>query len=401
MRVSRRSWPLAVSVVLIALATLRPGSDTSATMTSLCLLCGLRGLADFVSNVILFLPFGLGLALHGARFRSALIVSVLSTTVIEILQVELISGRDASLGDIVANSAGAALGWLLGYWRPWRKARALGLRGASALTAATCAGLLIGLVLLRPVAATPPFFLFWTPEKDNLEHYRGRVLSTRLGPLSWQRGLVTMEPGTTVESLLRTEPIEVLFLAGPAPRQLAPIVTINSLESEIVLLGAVGTDFVYRYYALADVVRLDHGDLRIPGVFAEAQPGDTIDAAFGFSTRRYCLDVNERPSCGGGFAVGDTWTLLSSPDLTAAASRAAALVWLWLIFIPAGYVSSSPRRVLALAGGAVVCLIAAPLMLGFAMTPWAQLGGVLTGMFSGFAAAGAYRRFAGPQQGQS
>ena len=62
---SARSWVLAAVVLVIAVMTLLPTYGTPGD-TRYCLLCGERGLADFISNVVLFGPFGAALALRGA-----------------------------------------------------------------------------------------------------------------------------------------------------------------------------------------------------------------------------------------------------------------------------------------------------------------------------------------------
>src|SRR5688572_20858857 len=176
--------------------------------TRYCLLCGERGLADFISNVVLFGPFGAALALRGATLRQGVTAGILFTGGIELMQLELIPGRDATIGDIVANTIGSAVGWVIGRRRPWQRAKAFGLRSSAAVTAVTCGALLAGLFLLRPMLPPPPYYLLWTPKCENQEQYLGRVLSTSLGPLDWPEDSLSMEPGATVQGLLETGPFE-------------------------------------------------------------------------------------------------------------------------------------------------------------------------------------------------
>ena len=142
------------------------------------------------------------------------------------MQLELIPGRDATIGDIVANTIGSAVGWVIGRRRPWQRAKAFGLRSSAAVTAVTCGALLAGLFLLRPMLPSPPYYLLWTPKYENQEQYLGRVLSTSLGPLDWPEDSLSMEPGATVQGLLETGPFENRFLAGRPPYYVAPIVTV-------------------------------------------------------------------------------------------------------------------------------------------------------------------------------
>ncbi|HKC81976.1 MAG TPA: hypothetical protein VKB91_12335, partial [Gemmatimonadaceae bacterium] len=65
-QVRRLGWFLAgASIILICVATLTPQSGHSET-SPFCILCGSLGGVDAVLNVLLFLPFGIGLALSGA-----------------------------------------------------------------------------------------------------------------------------------------------------------------------------------------------------------------------------------------------------------------------------------------------------------------------------------------------
>src|SRR5688500_12405338 len=75
-------WGLTVvSAIVIAVATLTPSSQP-AHHTS-CVICGPLGGVDAALNVLLFLPLGLGLAIAGVRFRSAMLVLTAATILIE------------------------------------------------------------------------------------------------------------------------------------------------------------------------------------------------------------------------------------------------------------------------------------------------------------------------------
>jgi hypothetical protein len=102
-----------VSAAAIAIATLTPSGETRIP-GSLCLICGEVGGTDAVLNVLLYLPLGLGLAMSGVRPRRALFGMIAMTATIELLQWAAIPGRDGALGDVLTNSIGGALGFLLG-----------------------------------------------------------------------------------------------------------------------------------------------------------------------------------------------------------------------------------------------------------------------------------------------
>ena len=110
---------LVVSLALIALLTLTPVHGGGGSATELCILCGSRGLADFISNVILFLPFGAALACNRVSRRTTAAVCLLLPLSIEAVQFQMIAGRDASSGDLISNGIGTFAGWSLFLTRAW------------------------------------------------------------------------------------------------------------------------------------------------------------------------------------------------------------------------------------------------------------------------------------------
>ena len=106
---------LGAAVVLVA--TLTPVKDLqglAAGTPLLCLVCGDYGGADVAGNLLLFLPLSLGLRLSGRSWgRTVLVCGLLSFT-IELLQARVVSGRDASLSDLLTNTTSAAIGATLG-----------------------------------------------------------------------------------------------------------------------------------------------------------------------------------------------------------------------------------------------------------------------------------------------
>src|SRR6185312_2850082 len=102
-----------LALAAIARVTLKPLGSFFPTHFDLCILCGNTGTADFILNVVLFLPLGLGLRLSGMRRWKAWLLALLLTSTIETLQYYVVPGRDSDISDIIANSAGAAIGiWI-------------------------------------------------------------------------------------------------------------------------------------------------------------------------------------------------------------------------------------------------------------------------------------------------
>ena len=146
-----RRWFTAASLAAaVALAlTLRadPGQVGAAEATPWqCLACGPAGGADLIQNLILFLPFGLALAgagLGGIPVATACLGLSLG---IELAQAYLVLGRDAALGDVVANTLGGTLGWAA-----WRTRAAWLL--PTGRRAAWSAGAVVALFVMQLVAA--------------------------------------------------------------------------------------------------------------------------------------------------------------------------------------------------------------------------------------------------------
>ena len=103
----------ATGLLLIVLATLTPTGDP-AGLTKLtplwCLVCGDTGGADVIANLMLFLPFAIGLRLSGASWRRTVLLCAAISFTVELLQLVVIPGRDASLSDVLTNTSSGAIG---------------------------------------------------------------------------------------------------------------------------------------------------------------------------------------------------------------------------------------------------------------------------------------------------
>ncbi|MEO5800111.1 MAG: VanZ family protein [Gemmatimonadales bacterium] len=103
-------------LAVIAAVTLRAAPDQVDRILETpwyCLACGDAGATDVLLNLLLFLPLGVAARLSGWRIGTTLLMLLLLTTSIEATQAFWLAGRDASLSDILANSAGGVVGWYL------------------------------------------------------------------------------------------------------------------------------------------------------------------------------------------------------------------------------------------------------------------------------------------------
>ena len=108
----RRTLPVAASVLLVLLATVAPFGALSSRQhfPRWCLACGGLWMTDAISNVVLFVPFGIALALRGTRLRTACLLSLALTAFVEVMQsVGLPPGRSAAPSPETARPAGRAV----------------------------------------------------------------------------------------------------------------------------------------------------------------------------------------------------------------------------------------------------------------------------------------------------
>jgi hypothetical protein len=371
---------LIVSVVVIAVATLTPGGGGDSS--DMCILCGSRGLSDFLSNVLLFAPLGFALSRRDQSPLRALVIAATFSLGIEVAQLGLIQGRDSNIGDLLANTLGGILGWRFGNSRDWWQRNASDLKRCIAVTAATLVMLLTGLALFTPSLPDSTWYMQWTARFRSMAAYDGRLSSVRLGPLALPAAQI-IERRDSVQRLMFTAPLEITG-THVLPRGMAPIASIaDDRQRQMMMLGADRADLIYRYRMIADDLRLDHGDVRVHQAFEHVADGAPYRLRWTIDAKRWCLDLQGRSECGRGFSVGDTWTLLMSLDWGTNERAVLRTVWLWLMFVPAGLLAGRLRILMAAGALTAGALAAGPLLMGFAPTPPYQIVAAAFGLASG------------------
>ncbi|MFL5484247.1 MAG: VanZ family protein, partial [Gemmatimonadaceae bacterium] len=156
------------SLAAIATLTLRPAHASSSAIDShFCLVCGALAGVDIVLNVLLFVPLGVGLSLIGLSFRKAVVICFGLSLSIEITQALIAHGRDATLRDLVTNTAGGAIGLLSARTGPtWLT--------PSRKTAAWLIAMWGAVWLLIQIVSNYAFFPALTPSQ-----YRGHIARQR------------------------------------------------------------------------------------------------------------------------------------------------------------------------------------------------------------------------------
>jgi len=383
----------------IGAATLTPTMGSPPDRSLACFICGGLGTADAVLNLILFAPLGAGLALAHARLRRALVVGALVSAFVEAAQLGMVPGRDPSFGDWLFNLAGTGAGY--GLVRVAGLLATLDDRVASRLSMAALldVGLAMALTgwLLQPSLPRLPYWAHWTPRLGHLEWYRGSVEHATIGGHQMPQGLVN-DPGRTRDALLRGEPLEVRFTAGPTVPGLASLFNLSDDElREVVLLGPDRNDLVYRFRTRSAAWGLDHPDLRLAAVGALAA-GDTATArVWQPEPGRWCLTLGRAQACDLGFTVGAGWSLLLYAEgLSASLREWTSAGWVALIVLPVGYLLRRRWESGAAAAGVGLAAALLPGVVALRPTTRGEWCGIAVGLLLGMLMARLARRWSGP-----
>jgi len=172
----------------VLVSTLTPVSDprgAAATTPLYCLVCGDQGVADVVVNLLLFVPFAVGLRLTGETWKRTVLAVFLISFSVELLQYWLIPGRDTSLSDLLTNTTSGAIGATIGTHLPrWVFPDA----GLARSLAVAWLGIILGILLcwgwlLAPGVPSGQLMSRWAHEAPGRDVFKGRVASVHLDGL--------------------------------------------------------------------------------------------------------------------------------------------------------------------------------------------------------------------------
>ncbi|HSM05946.1 MAG TPA: VanZ family protein, partial [Longimicrobiales bacterium] len=310
----------------------------------------------------------------------------------------VIPGRYPTVGDVIWNATGVGVG--LGMAVILR--RSVGRRPASL----PAVGLALALPfvylslsgwLLAPRETDRVYFGQLTPDLGFMPPYRGELLSARssVGP-------VPDGPWTALARLRDGDAwwIEAEVEVGPRPASVSPVVGVaDASRQEILLLGIMGDDLVWRERTLANALRFDRPDQRLQGGLAGLTEGDTVTLAVRADGARRCLRVGDEEACGLGVTPGGTWGMLMYLEGGSRAQRRVLdVAWMGTLFVLVGLVGGGWRAttVFALGGAVLVGAAVAPTRL---LPPdGLELLGLTAGVLAGVALRGAVRLALGGQR---
>jgi hypothetical protein len=171
-----------------------------------------------------------------------------------------------------------------------------------------------------------------------LRWYPGRVLSAELDGVAISSGMIGESPRLRT-SLLAGAPVRVRAVASaPVPTR-APLVNLlDASRNEIFLLAADGDDVLFRLRTRAAAVELDSPVLTVSGVMRGLRPGDPLALTVSRNGRTYCVQVNARSKCLGGFTLGVGWTFFLDSQVPAGWPHAVLnVLWIGLLLFPFGF----------------------------------------------------------------
>jgi hypothetical protein len=270
-------------LALIAVLTLIPNPEGAALASATplaCIVCGDLGGVDFLLNILLFIPLGIGLGLIGFSLRRTVVLAALLSLSIELLQMKVIAGRDASLGDVITNTLGGGVGVLLGtHWRQLVFPNPRAARRLALMWALTLGWIWVGtswaLGPMWPVGAR--WYGQWAANLGHLHPFLGK-------PLWITAGGEPLLPGRPIDEA-RLEDAVAAFpsmafraVLGSPTNGLAPVGSIyDGRQREVMLLGQDGKDLAFRIRMRASIAKL-RGPLILLTHGMDGAPGDTVEA---------------------------------------------------------------------------------------------------------------------------
>ena len=403
---------VALSVLALAavfVATLTPVTGHVVTSSFWCVTCGELAGVDVLSNVVMFVPLGFALAFAtGWRWRSVAI-GVCVTVFVESMQIRVVTGRDASLSDILANSLGGLIGVEMALRRATllrpqgRAARRLLVAGAALFAGGTA----LTSVALRPSDAPRSLWVQWTPERDSYAPFTGQLLHFDLNGMDLPRRFYP-PPSLGVDRVLRGNTWNATATVGTAgmAETRSVIARIAEEFTVIVSLEQQRRSFVCKAKTKSGEFRFQSPAVALRDVFVAGAEGSNGEVHVTCSRRDGVLtasaggrsqDLRLSPSLG--------WRLIFPLNIALSSGfELASAAWLFLLALPSGYwaatASIASRRTgtslarrgrlfaMAITGSAFVLgLTVAPLVAGTAPGSWWEWASAVAGACAGLGLA--------------
>jgi hypothetical protein len=339
------------AVCIIALCTLTP-REVGPPISAFCIICGSLGVLDLLNNLLLFVPLGVGFALLALRFSAAVLAGFALSCMVELLQLVVVTGRYATVSDVVTNTAGSALGFLLAtQFTAWAVPTATTARRIAVTTCALWFAHLLGTTwALKPAPRSSKWIAVFRSGPPSFDPYDGTLLQFSMN-------------GVTVPAAVLAGP-EVASLADPAgiarvdaaftpsgirPRRVASIVEVRDGQHQGMLLAREADDLIFRVRSNAGRLRLRTLTPRVRGVFGRPHPGQVVHASYRQSEHSISIvaslddrvsrqDIQLTPTLG--------WSLILPIELSIADYRLLSAAWVfgWTLVLTYYLVRAAPAH---------------------------------------------------------
>jgi hypothetical protein len=399
MRTSRELGAVLAGVGLLAILVLtqfpnpRPAGVADSTPL-LCLVCGESGGADVALNLLLFMPLGAGLALLGWPWRRVIALCALLSLGVETLQFAVDTGRDASLSDLLTNTASGALGAALARHLDLLLAPAPLARRLSLAAAAAWLGILVFTALsLRPWAPAGRLWNYCTASFPTGEHFSGTARAMTLNGVGLSCDQEVPHGGQIRRELRRDEVrLQTVAVAGHSSPGRRVIHLVRTSHATLLVLAQQGRSAVFQAPTAARALKLFAPAVLLPLAFP-SRPDAPVELAAEADGRRLRLSAvhdGGRRAVELALSPSYGWTLLFEiPIGPGTPLRVVAALWLGLLIVPAAYWAGlAPRAAGAIGAlGAVVIagLGLVPALAGLDPVHWSEWLGAGGGIAVGWA----------------
>src|SRR5215216_2034899 len=385
-------------LLLIAVTTLVPIPQqemASHVTPGWCIVCGEHGGQDVVNNVLLFVPFALGLCLAGLPSRAVIATGGLVSLGIELLQWNVVPGRDASLSDVLTNTIGSLVGATLASHgvQLLRPTRTTVVRLASCWGALWLTVQMGSALLLQPWGPADQLRGFWARRVLGRSPFEGQVVSANLSgaPIPTDSQPLTPE----MERQIRAGRFDLqLRLRSGRSGKWSSVVEVLGPRGSVAAIEANGGDLAFQPPMRSALFRMGRPALRIPGALSSL-PGSelTLVARDRGSTLEAEWTSSSRPTQRAWQALGPSlgWSLLAPFRYTYGWDTSIiTMLWLAAWLLPLGYWTPHVSGRPFISWGAVLLLVALgvgliPVLTGYSPAKFSEWLGVLLGLVAGAA----------------
>jgi hypothetical protein len=303
-----------------------------------------------VLNVFLFVPLGFGLALSGFPGKRAVIAMCALAALIETAQFLVIPGRNSTIGDVLTNSLGGALGFAIGRFAPTllRPSPRIALALSTCWIAVWLAIQTVSAFGFAPVFPKSDYYGEIAPQLGNFEPFIGSVVRANIADVIVPD--TRFPDSRKVRDLLRRGAMVTTTIVPARPtRSIAPIVRVaDDRHREIVLLAQNAENLVFGVRTGAAVLRLRPPAFALPGVLPAMSPRDnglttdTLTVSARYSANELWMSTQARRSYHRRIPISASlgWTLILPFQWFIEGTPIELIVsavWIACLLLPIGY----------------------------------------------------------------